>query len=63
MVRLMLWKDLSGCCAEERPGMPGVEARGQAGGLSVAGGGGGGGLDQLSVVVAGSSWIPDMFGS
>lgn len=43
--------------------MPGVEARGQAGGLSVVGGGGGGGLDQLSVVVAGSSWIPDMFGS
>lgn len=26
-------------------------------------GGGGGGLDRRSVVVAGSSWIPDMFGS
>lgn len=43
--------------------MPGVNAAGPSGGLFVAGGGGAGGLDQPSVVVTGSSWIPGMFGS
>lgn len=59
----MLWRDRSGSLAEEDPGTPGANAGGQSGGLFVAGGGGAGGLDQPSVVVAGSSWIPGMFGS
>ena len=49
--------------ARQRPGMPGADAGGQSGGLSVAAGGGGGGLDQLRMVVAGRSGIPDTFGN
>lgn len=58
----MFWKDRSGCRAEEGAAVPGADARGQSGGLSVAGGEDGGGLDQPSVLVAGKSWIPGMFG-
>ena len=43
--------------------MPGADAGGQSRGLSIAAGGGGGGLDQLKMVVAGRSWIPDTFGN